>query len=414
MKNDIRTYLKNTCWWDENLTRSPASGFRSRAGFKERNRKAAKNLEMFPYFAFWRLCVTIPEMASRLRRERWAVLLILLWMLVLVPLQGPSEASRIPGAASQEGKPPHIPGQWTGLIGEYLRHRDTISVLEKDGALYLSKNGGGASQMRAEGSDRFEIQAVGSSDKATCVFRRNAVGFAHSLDLGPSVFKRIFYGGESGASFRIKPLKPAEVLRREALLASPPREEGSFKRPDLVDLRFLDSTIHLDVRYATTNNFMGEKFYSQARAFLQRPAAEALVRVHRALHSMGYGLLIHDAYRPWYVTKMFWDATPKEQKDFVADPAKGSRHNRGCAVDLTLYDLSTGNAIEMVSGYDEFSHRAYPGYPGGSSLQRWHRQLLRKAMEAEGFKVFDVEWWHFDFREWRNYPIGTLTFEEIH
>jgi D-alanyl-D-alanine dipeptidase len=159
---------------------------------------------------------------------------------------------------------------------------------------------------------------------------------------------------------------------------------------------------------------MGEKFYSQARAFLQQPAAEALVRAHQTLRSMGYGLLIHDAYRPWYVTRMFWDATPKEQKDFVADPAKGSRHNRGCAVDLSLYDLRTGKAIEMVCGYDEFSHRAYPTYPGGTSLQRYHRQLLRKVMEAEGFKVFDVEWWHFDFKDWRSYPIGILTFEEIH
>ncbi len=347
-----------------------------------------------------------------MRESRFAFL-ILIWMLLLLPVQGPVEANQVPGAVSQEVKPSDIPRQWAGLIGEYLQGRDTISVLEKHGKLYFSKTGGHDSEMRPKGDGRFELSAAALNGEKICIFHRNAAGFAHSLELGLSVFKRIFYGGESGASFRIKPLMSADVLRKAALGVSPPKEQGDFKKADLVELKMLDSTIHLDIRYATTNNFMGEKFYSQAKAFLQRPAAEALVRAHRGLRNMGYGLLIHDAYRPWYVTKMFWDATPKEQKDFVADPAKGSRHNRGSAVDLSLYELKTGKPVEMVSGYDEFSHRAYPTYPGGTSLQRWHRQLIRKAMEAEGFKVFDVEWWHFDFKDWRRYPIGALTFEEI-
>src|SRR6202047_4576828 len=94
-----------------------------------------------------------------------------------------------------------------------------------------------------------------------------------------------------------------------------------------------------DIRTATKRNFLTTPRYSQARAFLQRPAAEAVVRVQRALAEEGYGLLVHDAYRPWYVTKIFWDATPADKHNFVADPATGSRHNRGCAVDFHLYDL---------------------------------------------------------------------------
>jgi len=140
---------------------------------------------------------------------------------------------------------------------------------------------------------------------------------------------------------------------------------------------------------------------------------EALVRVANALHARGYGLLIHDGYRPWYVTKMFWDATPPAQHEFVANPADGSRHNRGEAVDLSLYDLSTGRPVEMPGTYDEFSHRSYPGYEGGTSLQRWHRELLRSAMEAEGFTVFTSEWWHFDYKDWKRYHIGNITFEKI-
>jgi D-alanyl-D-alanine dipeptidase len=180
-----------------------------------------------------------------------------------------------------------------------------------------------------------------------------------------------------------------------------------------VELTSLDPTIKLEIRYATSNNFLGTRVYEQGRAFLQRPAAEALVRAHRALKSSGYGLLIHDAYRPWYVTKIFWDATPPAKKWLVADPTQGSKHNRGAAVDLTLYDLATGRPVEMVSTYDESTERAYAEYPGGTSLQRWHRELLRQAMEAQGFTVNPQEWWHFDYADWRHYRIGNEPFSRL-
>jgi len=140
----------------------------------------------------------------------------------------------------------------------------------------------------------------------------------------------------------------------------------------------------------------------------------ALVRALHKLQPLGYGLLIHDAYRPWYVTKIFWDATPAEGKIFVADPKEGSRHNRGCAVDLTLYDLATGKPIEMPGTYDEMSPRSFPDYPGGTSLERWHRDLLRRTMESEGFTVYEHEWWHFDYKDWREYPILNIKFEDLH
>ena len=146
---------------------------------------------------------------------------------------------------------------------------------------------------------------------------------------------------------------------------------------------------------------------------MQRPAAEALVRANRKLKTYGYGLLIHDAYRPWYVTKMFWDAPPDDKKIFVANPDNGSRHNRGCAVDLTLYDLDNGEVVEMVGGYDEMTDRSFPDYVGGTSRQRWHRELLRWAMESEGYTVYKAEWWHFDYKTWNDYPILNLTFEEL-
>lgn len=213
--------------------------------------------------------------------------------------------------------------------------------------------------------------------------------------------------------FHIDPVRPVAELLPAALAAKPPTEQGEFRESDLVELVTLDPAIKLDIRYATTRNFLGTPLYSQARAFLQRPAAEALVRVEHALAQDGYGLLVHDAYRPWYVTKIFWDATPPDKHEFVADPATGSRHNRGCAVDLTLYDLKTGKTVEMPSLYDEMSKRAYPSYAGGTEAQRARRELLRRRMEAEGFSVYEYEWWHFDYRDWKSYAIGNQRFEDI-
>ena len=215
------------------------------------------------------------------------------------------------------------------------------------------------------------------------------------------------------SGFRIVPRRPIEELRREAALRMPPEQADTLLAPDLVDLTTLDATIHLDMRYATTDNFMGERMYTSARAFLQRPAAAALLRAHRALAAQGYGLLIHDAYRPWSVTWMFWEATPVAQRSFVANPARGSKHNRGCAVDLSMYELATGRPVQMPSGYDEFSERAHPGYTGGTERQRALRDLLRRTMEAEGFTVDLGEWWHFDYRDWARYPVLNVPFEQI-
>ena len=146
----------------------------------------------------------------------------------------------------------------------------------------------------------------------------------------------------------------------------PPSDPKATRRTELVELVTLDPTIKLDIRYAATNNFMGKVVYPEARAFLQRPAAEALVAAHRELARHGYGLMIHDGYRPWTITKLFWDmAAGTPMQEFVADPKSGSKHNRGCAVDLTLYDLANGQTVQMPGDYDEPTKRSFPDYRGG-------------------------------------------------
>ena len=214
-------------------------------------------------------------------------------------------------------------------------------------------------------------------------------------------------------TFKIQPLRPVEELQAAALKVQPPAETGDFLRPDLVELIRLDPTLKLNIRYASSDNFLSTPVYTEARAFMQRPAAEAVVRANRKLHEQGYGLLIFDGYRPWYVTWMFWNATTEKEHLYLADPAGGSRHNRGCAVDLTLYDLKTGEPLSMPSSYDDFSERAHPDYPGGTVEERAHRDFLRRTMEAEGFTVYPTEWWHFDFKDWRRYPILNARFSDL-
>jgi D-alanyl-D-alanine dipeptidase len=317
-------------------------------------------------------------------------------------------------SALTQAKPLPAPERWRGLIGEYGPDNDILIILEKDGRLCALFKGAEIEVLDEVSKNVFKFPVPGPHATQTLTFTRDRNGRATQVAVDAVIDKRRQIEPEAGASqLRVKPLRPVPQLMKEARAAQPPSENGEFRQTDLVELRKLDPTIKLEIRYATTNNFLGTIFYSEARAFMQRPAAEAVVRAHLKLKQQGYGLLIHDAYRPWYVTKVFWDATPDDKKVFVADPSKGSRHNRGCAVDLTLYDLKTKKPVEMVSTYDETTSRAYPDYPGGTSLQRWLRKLLRDAMEAEGFIVYEAEWWHFDYQDWQKYRIGNVTFGEI-
>lgn len=204
------------------------------------------------------------------------------------------------------------------------------------------------------------------------------------------------------------------ILFSSAIFAqnAPPQEKNK-REAALVELVKLDKTIKLDIRYATDNNFVGKTVYPEARAFLQKPAAKALLKVHKNLKKQGLGLVIFDGYRPWRITKLFWEVTPDDKRKYVANPAKGSRHNRGCAVDLSLYYLKTGKLVEMPTDFDEFTERASPDYQGGTEHERANRDLLRKAMEAEGFTINANEWWHFDYKDWQKYGIYDLAFSEI-
>lgn len=311
-------------------------------------------------------------------------------------------------------RPAPAPEKWKPYIGEYGWDHDVLYIYERDGQLWSLIEWFEFAPIEEVEKDIFKFPDSGSYAGEKLVFKRDKEGRVEEVVAASITFKRRKIGPEDGVGqAQIKPRKAVDKLMRAAERLSPPREKGEFKQPDLVELSTLDPTLTLEIRYATTNNFLGSVFYQEPRAYLQRPAAEAVVRANKKLAAMGYGLRIFDAYRPWAVTKVFWDATSEAEHEFVADPSKGSRHNRGCAVDLTLYDLATGASVEMTGTYDETTDRSYPTYPAGTSRQRYHRDLLRSVMESEGFTVYYTEWWHFDYKDWRQYPILNIPFSKL-
>lgn len=197
-----------------------------------------------------------------------------------------------------------------------------------------------------------------------------------------------------------------------------PADKAAALKPDdpkrLLELIKLDPAIRLDMRYATANNFTGQILYDEARAFLAAPAAQAVARASKMAQADGFGLTIYDAYRPWRITKKLWDATPVgPKKNYVANPKRGSKHNRGCAVDLTLHDLQTGQLVEMPTEFDDFSEKAHRDYMGASAVAIANRARLARYLEAEGFVGLSNEWWHFDFTGWEQFPVMDIPFNKI-
>lgn len=183
------------------------------------------------------------------------------------------------------------------------------------------------------------------------------------------------------------------------------------KNKALLEIKKYVPGIKLDIRYATKNNFMKQVMYKQARAFARRPVVEQLKRIQAELKPKGYGLKIFDAYRPYTITVEFWKKA--SDKNFVANPAKGSKHNRGCAVDLTLVDLKTGKDVPMPTPYDSFEAAAAPHYNKLPKELIKNRDFLIKTMQAHGFKVIYNEWWHFDFNGWPEYELMDIPFDSL-
>ena len=199
-------------------------------------------------------------------------------------------------------------------------------------------------------------------------------------------------------------LKVTNLKEYQASIKQNPKKE-------LIDLEQYIPGIVLDIRYATTNNFTGEKIYNLAKAYARKPVADAVKRAQAELQKQGLGIKIFDAYRPYKATVKFYEVY--KDTTYVASPYRGSRHNRGCAIDMTIINLKTGEELKMPTGYDSFQKEAWPKTPIKDPEARKNRALIIQVMEKQGFKVNSSEWWHFDFIGWRNYEVLDIDFEEL-
>jgi zinc D-Ala-D-Ala dipeptidase len=179
---------------------------------------------------------------------------------------------------------------------------------------------------------------------------------------------------------------------------------------EFIDVKKYDFSFILDIKYATKNNFTHQAVYPEARCLIRKPVAQALSRVQAALKVRGLRLKIFDCYRPLSVQRKFWELVPDER--YVANPQKGSRHNRGAAVDVTLVD-STGEELEMPSAFDDFSEKAHRNALRATPKAKANLKLLERMMLSEGFQVFDTEWWHFDFKGWEQYSVEDVPLSSV-
>jgi zinc D-Ala-D-Ala dipeptidase len=229
--------------------------------------------------------------------------------------------------------------------------------------------------------------------------------------------RTLLEGGAAALAFAIAGCRdsPAPVQKAKAKAGAPVPTPDAYvyRGTNLVELLKINSGFALDIRYATTNNFVGKQLYPGPRAFLVKDAAEALNRAEYAAAADGYGLTIYDAYRPLSVTRAMWAATPRHLRNYVANPAKGSKHNRGAAIDLTLHDRNSRKPVVMPSDFDDFSKRAHRDFMDAPAEALANRARLERYMVAAGFRPMSNEWWHFDFIGWKNYPILDVPFTAL-
>lgn len=225
-----------------------------------------------------------------------------------------------------------------------------------------------------------------------------------SIIIGLLVVLPIIFIGQSRYIYE----KNLRVIRDTAIYNTQIDESSANHIVEIIDYV---PNIKLDIRYATSNNFTGEKIYTSPKAMVRQPVAMSLLAVQESLNKKGYGLVIYDAYRPYSATVKFYEIY--KDTNYVASPWKGSRHNRGAAVDVSLINLETGEELQMPTGFDNFTEAAHPDYNNLPENVIKNRELLIFEMKNNGFRVYPYEWWHFDFIGWEAYSLMDLSFEEL-
>ena len=305
-------------------------------------------------------------------------------------------------------EPKDCPKDLKYILGMYYGNGELFLLRENKGEVELVYRfgqkdytfaGSNVYPLVKEHFDSYTINESGPLNHLDAAVRieRSREGYGISCSVGGNRYSRRFFAGENGKPFRFVVSGDWQELKNAASAAVMPANLGAGQQAQLVNLAQAVPGIKLDLRYAVADNCFGNVLNDDARAFLDVEAAAALNTVQLNLAQYGYGLLVWEAYRPWSVSKLAYDALPPENKSMLPAPEVGFSHNTGRSVDVSLYSLATGEPVDMISDFDEPSIRQYASYAGGTELERYRRDLLRTQMQLAGFTASDMEWWHFDY-----------------
>ncbi len=312
------------------------------------------------------------------------------------------------GWAAPAFEPKDCPKDLKYILGMYYGNGEMFLVRENNGEVELvyrfGQNdytfaGSNVYPLYKEHFDSYTINESGPLNHLDAAVRieRSREGYGVSCSVGGNRYSRRFFAGENGRPFRFAPVSDWQALKTAANAAVMPAQLGAGQQAQLVDLAQAVPGLKFDLRYAQADNCFGQALTDDQRAFLDADAALALAQAQQYLKTYGYGILVWEAYRPWSVSKLAYDALPADKKSMLPAPEVGFSHNTGRSIDVSLYILATGENAGMISDFDEPSVRQYADFAGGTTLERYRRDLLRSAMQMAGFTASGTEWWHFDY-----------------
>lgn len=312
------------------------------------------------------------------------------------------------GWAAPAFEPKDCPKDLKYILGMYYGNGEMFLLRENNGEVELvyrfGQNdytfaGSNVYPLYKEHFDSYTINESGPLNHLDAAVRieRSREGYGVSCSVGGNRYSRRFFAGENGRPFRFATASDWQALKTAADAAVMPAQLGAGQQAQLVDLAQAVPGLKFDLRYAQADNCFGQALTDDQRAFLDADAAQALAQAQQYLKPYGYGILVWEAYRPWSVSKLAYDALPADKKSMLPAPEAGFSHNTGRSIDVSLYLLATGENAGMISGFDEPSVRQYASFAGGTTLERYRRDLLRSVMQMAGFTASETEWWHFDY-----------------
>lgn len=312
------------------------------------------------------------------------------------------------GWAAPAFEPKDCPKDLKYILGMYYGNGEMFLLRENNGEVELvyrfGQNdytfaGSNVYPLYKEHFDSYTINESGPLNHLDAAVRieRSREGYGVSCSVGGNRYSRRFFAGENGRPFRFAPVSDWQALKTAADAAVMPAQLSAGQQAQLVDLAQAVPGLKFDLRYAQADNCFGQALTDDQRAFLDADAAQALAQAQQYLKPYGYGILVWEAYRPWSVSKLAYDALPTDKKSMLPAPEVGFSHNTGRSIDVSLYLLANGENAGMISVFDEPSVRQYASFAGGTTLERYRRDLLRSAMQMAGFTASGTEWWHFDY-----------------